>query len=279
MATLTKASGARYAQRRSWGTAMAQRYQVPAIKRAFAVIELLSRQERGLTISEIQRQLGLPLSSAATIVYTLQDLGYVERHQETSSYHLSVKFFGVGRRAVERLDLVTQCHHLLEEAVRESGLTGHLAVLRDGESMYIDRVPSSSFVQVSSYVGLHWPAHTSAVGKTLLAFLPEAECSRILKSMPLKKLTPRTITSRRELEKQFATFRRQGYAWERNEGEMGLGCVGAPLFGPRHEVVAAISLTGTTHQITPAHLPALGELVRKYAQQMSARLGAVPVAP
>ncbi len=252
---------------------MAQRYQVPAIKRAFELIELLAGRDSGLTISEIHRLLRLPLSSAATIVYTLKDLGYLERDDETSSYHLSVKLFGIARRALDRMDLVSQCHGLLEEAVRESGLTGHLAVLRNAESMYLDRVQSDSFVQVTSYVGLRWPAHTSAVGKALLAFLPEPELKRTIKQMTLKKLTPHTITSRRVLARQLATFRRTGYTWEKNEGEMGLGCVAAPIFGPGHEVVAAMSLSGTTHQISKARIPALGNLAKKYVLQMSARLG------
>jgi len=252
---------------------MTQRYLVPAIKRAFEIIDLLGQRDSGLTISEIHRLLGLPLSSAATIVYTLKDLGYLERDDQTSSYRLSVKLFGIARRAFDRMDLATECRSLLEEAVRESGLTGHLAVLREGESMYIGRVQSDSLVQVSTYIGLRWPAHTAAAGKALLAFLPAPELERVLKPMILNKLTPHTITSKRVLARQLETFRRAGYTWERNEGEVGLGCVAAPIFGPRHEVMAALSLAGTTHQISSATIPALGKLAKKFAQQMSARLG------
>lgn len=255
---------------------MAQRYLVPAIKRAFDILEVLAKQDSGLSISELHRLLRLPLSSTATIVYTLTALGYLERDEKSGRYRLSPKMFGIARQALDRLDLYTQCHSLLEEMVRESGLTGHLAVLRDGESVYIDRVQSDSLVQISSYVGLRWPAHTSAVGKALLAFLPEEELGRALQHMTLRRLTLRTITSKRVLEKQLQMFRRLGYTWERNEGEVGLGCVGAPVFGPRHVVVAAISLTGTTHQIAKSKIPALGTLARRYAALMSARLGDQP---
>jgi len=252
---------------------MTKRYSVPAIKRAFELLEVLAGQDSGLTISKLQRRLKLPLSSVATIVYTLHDLGYLERYSNASAYYLSGKLFGIARRALDRMDIVSRCHSLLEEAVRESGLTAHLAVLREGESIYIDRVQSNGLVQVSSYVGMRWPAHTSAVGKVLLAFLSEPDLQKTLKRMKLNKLTPRTITSRSVLARQRATFVRAGYSWEQNEGEMGLGCVAAPLFGPRHELVAALGLTGTVHQISKARIPALGALVKKYAQQMSARLG------
>ncbi len=255
---------------------MAQRYLVPAVKRAFEIIELLAKQDSGLSISDLHRQLRLPLSSAAMIVYTLQDLGYLERDDKTSRYLLSVKMFGVARHALERVDLLTHCHGALEALVSESGLTGHLAVLREGESMYLDRVQGNSFVQISTYVGLRWPAHTSAVGKALLAFLPDPELHRILKVMKLKKLTPATITSRHALQRQLHMFRRLGYTWEQNEGEMGMGCVAAPLFGPHHQVVAAISLSGTTHQISKSKIPSLGALVKRSAHQMSASLGDQP---
>lgn len=255
---------------------MTQRYLVPAIKRAFEIIELLVEQESGMNISELHRVLRLPLSSTATIVYTLTDLGYLLRDKENTRYRLSVKLFGMARRALDRKELVTQCHAALKELVRESGLTGHLAVLRDGDSVYIDRVQGNGLVQISSYVGLHWPAHTSAVGKALLAFLPDPELARVLKQMTLKKLTPHTIRSKRVLEKQLRMFRRLGYAWEQNEGELGLGCVAAPIYGPDHELTAAISLSGTTHQIAKAKIPALGAVVKRYAKQMSARLGDQP---
>lgn len=246
---------------------------VPAIKRAFEVLELLANQDAGLTISELQRALQLPLSSIATIVYTLQELGHLEREEATSRYSVTAKLFGIARRPVDRMGFNSHSHELLEEMVRESGLTGHLAVRQGTDSMYLDRVASDSLLQISSYVGLRWPLHTSAVGKALLAFLTEAEQARLLKQLTLKKLTPGTITSRDVLEQQLRKFRRLGYTSESNEGEWGVACVAAPVFGPRHEVVAAISLSGTTQQITKSRIPALGTLVRRYAQDISAQLG------
>ncbi|HEV2379842.1 MAG TPA: IclR family transcriptional regulator [Terriglobia bacterium] len=253
---------------------MAQRYLVPAIKRAFDVIELLAEQEAGLGVSEVRRALGLPLSSVANILYTLTDLRYLERDERDTSYRLSVKLLGIAGRAQERMDTVAQCRSLLEDAVRESGLTGHLAVLRDGEAMYVARTPSNSMVQVNSYVGQRWPLYISAAGKALLAFVPEGKLERMVKQLALEKRTPHTITGPAALVRQLRSFRRLGYTWERNEGEMGLGCVGAPVFGPEREVVAALSLSGTTHQVSAPRIPALGSLAKKYAAQMSRRLGA-----
>jgi len=252
---------------------MVRQYLVPAVTRALEVIELLSKQDTGMSISEIHRALRLPLSSSANIVYTLKSLGYLERSEEGSRYRLSLKMLGISRRVLDRMDFLGRCHGLLEELSRESGLTVHLAMMRDGESIYIDRVANDGFVQFSSYVGMRWPVHCSAVGKALLAFLPAAAIHRTLKHMTLHKVTPHTITSRRALETQLASFRRLGYTWEMEEGEMGVGCVAAPLFGQQGDVVAAVSATGTIQQIPKSRIATTGAIVKKYAHLMSARLG------
>ena len=255
---------------------MAKRYLVPAIKRAFDVLELLSTRPEGNGISEIRRALRLPLSSVATIVYTLTDLGFLERDERTSRYRLSAKLLGIGRRVLDQTSLVSQCHDLLCELVQETKLTGHLAVLRNTDSLYVDRVQGTGWVQFQSYVGMTWPAHTSAVGKALLAFQANAELRRLMRGLRMAKLTPFTITSKAALNKQLTQIRRMGYASELNEGEMGLGCVAAPLYDHRHHVTAALSLTGTVHQLEQANLASLGVLVMAYAQRMSARLGDSP---
>jgi DNA-binding IclR family transcriptional regulator len=129
---------------------MARQYLVPAVTRALEVLELLSKQDCGMSISEIHRALALPLSSAANIVYTLQSLGYLDRDADDSRYQLSLKMLGVSRRVLSRMDFLGRCHSLLEELARESGLTAHLAVMRDGESIYVDRVAAGGFVQFLS---------------------------------------------------------------------------------------------------------------------------------
>jgi len=252
---------------------MSKSYLVPAVKRAFQVIELLAKSDEGLTISDIHRTLKLPLSSAATILYTLEALGYLEREEATSRYTLGVRILSFSRKIADQLNIAGRCQVLLEELVHESALTGHLAVRLDGESMYVARVAAPGLLQVSSYVGMRWPVHASAVGKALLAFLPNEERSRLLKNLELRAVTSHTITSADALEAQFLKFRRVGYCWEISEGEVGVACIAAPVFGPDKEVIAAISLVGNTQQITKANLRKLGLLVRRYGELISAKLG------
>jgi DNA-binding IclR family transcriptional regulator len=248
-------------------------YLVPAIKRCFDLIDLLAEKDKGLTVTELHRALRLPLSSTAAILYTLQNLGYIEKHETSSRYTLGTKIYSYSQRKNEQEDIAGRCHTLLEELVAESGLTGHIAVMREGETMYIDRVPSSGLIQFSSYVGMRWPLHASGVGKALLAFLSEEALAQMLRYLPLTKMTQYTITVRQQLEKQLREFRRAGYAWEISEGEPGIACVAAPIFGNTGTAVAAVSVTGTTYQIDDNRISSLGLLVKKFANLMSARLG------
>jgi DNA-binding IclR family transcriptional regulator len=246
---------------------------VPAIKRAFDVIDLLVQNRSGMTVSEIHRSLRLPLSSAAAILYTLLALGYIEKNSESSRYRLSLKLLSLSRHLVDQLGIVDRCHALLEELTEKTGLTSHIAVMRDGESMYVDRVPGTGLIQFSSYIGMRWALHASGVGKALLAYLPEEELAQTLKYLPLPKITPSTITSRAHLAKQLQQFRRYGYVWEISEGEEGVACVAAPIRGPEGIVSAAVSVTGTTHQISEEKIPPLGAIVKQSADRMSERLG------
>ena len=250
-----------------------KQYLVPAIKRSFDVIDLLAQRDTGMTVSEIHRALHLPLSSAAAILYTLQALGYIEKDSESSRYSLGLKLLSFSRRLADQLGIAGRCHGLLVQLAAQTSLTSHIAVIRDGECMYVDRVAGSGLIQFSTYIGMRWALHASGVGKALLAFLPEEELDQILKYLPLTKITPHTITLRSHLEKQLQHFKRCGYAWEISEGEEGVACVAAPILGSESSVVGAASVSGTTYQITDEKIPALGAVVKQFADLMSARLG------
>jgi DNA-binding IclR family transcriptional regulator len=250
----------------------AKRCLVPAVKRAFEIVELLSSRGGGVTISELHRELKLPISSVANLLYTMADLGYLDRDAAGTQYSLSVRFLAIGRHVLDGIDLTVWCHPLLEELAGKTGLAAHLAVRHDGESVYVDRIAAQGLVQVASWVGMRWPVHVSAVGKALIAFLPEAQLESLLKKHKLTKPTPETVASLPALRKQLEEIKQRGYSIEFSEGEIGVACVAAPIFGPQEVVVAAVSLSGTIFQLTRRDIPRLGEMVKHYARRMSNRL-------
>jgi IclR family acetate operon transcriptional repressor len=115
--------------------------------------------------------------------------------------------------------------------------------------------------------------HCSAVGKCLLAFLPEPELLRVVRDHGLTRYNENTITSIRKLRQQAADIKRFGFAVEDEEGEIGCRCVGAPIYDHCGTVIAAISVAGTTAQIRREDLAKFGGMVRQTAAEISEVLG------
>jgi DNA-binding IclR family transcriptional regulator len=125
-----------------------------------------------------------------------------------------------------------------------------------------------------SWVGKRSPAHCSSMGKALLAGLPAAEIDARYPGTRLEARTDRTITGTGELKRHLAQVRERGYAVDRGELEPHLCCVAGPVFDRTGAVVASISVSGPDSRIDDASIPAIAQVVRQAAGQISARLGA-----
>ena len=166
---------------------LGKQYLVPAIKRSFDVIDLLAQ---GILESRCRR-----FTARSTCRSAQPQQSYIPcrcwdisiKIHSRLDIPLGLKLYSFSRQLVDQLDLPGRCHGLLEQLAVETGFTSHIAVMRDGESMYVDRVPGSGLIQFSSYIGMRWALHASGVGKALLAFLPDEELTRTLKYLPLTK--------------------------------------------------------------------------------------------
>jgi DNA-binding IclR family transcriptional regulator len=162
----------------------------------------------------------------------------------------------------------------LQDLVQNLGETGHLAVLEGTEAVTIEVVDGWQTVRMHSWVGKRSPAHCSSMGKALLAGLPAAEIDARYPQARLEARTDRTITDTGELKRHLAQVRGRGYAVDRQELEPHLCCVAGPVFDKTGTVVASISVSGPDSRIDEASIPAIAEVVRHAAWQISARLGA-----
>jgi IclR family KDG regulon transcriptional repressor len=122
--------------------------------------------------------------------------------------------------------------------------------------------------------GMRTQVHASAVAKAVLAWTPKAELDEILDTWPMARLTPNTITSKRDLVQHLAQVRSRGYSVDLEEMEVGLRCVGAPIRDHTGKVAAGVSISGPRHRMTEEAIAALGPEVRHTADQISRRLGA-----
>lgn len=249
---------------------------VPALERGLALLELLATSKSGLTLPELTRRLELPKSSTHCLLVTLERLGYLRRNEKTGRYLFGLKLFSLANLALSGLDLREQAAPYLRALMERTRFTVHMAILEQGEAVLVEKVEAPGLLKLASWVGKRMEVHCTGLGKALLAHLPEAELDRLIREHGLPRYNENTIRSARRLKENLTLARQQGYTLDDEEEELGFRCLGAPLRDHTGSVVAAISVAGTTAQITPENLPALAREVKKTAAAISLALGFHP---
>jgi len=244
-----------------------------AIDRALGILEAISRRSDGLTNSEISRKLAIPKSSASYILRALERRGYLHRGREDGKYRMGLKVLDLGHGVAIGLDLRTVARPILQDLVRRVNLTAHLAILENGEAVYIERVEAPGFIRMNTWVGRRMFIHATSIGKALATGLPRTEVEAILAEHGLVKRTPKTITQPARYLKELEKVRVQGYAIDDEENSVGVRCLAAPVYNAMGGVEAAIGVSGTVAMVNSATLPKFSEAVRDAARRISAKLG------
>lgn len=247
--------------------------KVPAVDRAFAALELLAKSKGGLSISGVARQLKIPKSSMHLIMTTLEDRGYLWKDLPSRKYFVSLRLTDLARVALEGFELRERSKHFLLDLAAKTGLTVHMAVLEGSEAVLIEIIQSPGRVKLDTWVGQRMHVHCTAVGKALLAFVSEEQFKRTIQGKRLIKHNPYTICSTAKLRDELNKIRAAGYAVDNEEEEVGVRCVGAPIFDHSGRVVAAISVAGTTAQIPLDRIEKVAECVRDTAERISRTVG------
>ncbi len=244
-----------------------------AVERALSILELVVQKSEGLTNSEISRQLTIPKSSASYLLRTLEDRGYLRRDQNSHRYRIGIKVASLAHGMLEFVDLRQAASPVLRQLVEKTGLTAHLAILDNGRAVYIDRAENPGFLRINTWVGRDLNVHATAVGKALMAHREESEVRDILDKQGMEQKTHRTVTTAAEYLLQLEQVRTLGFAEDIEENNLGVRCVGAPVFDAGGQGIAAIGLTGAISQVTSENAPNLAKVVVKAASIVSRQLG------
>src|SRR5690349_19953954 len=164
------------------------------------------------------------------------------------------------------LDVALPFMRTLEEKIH---MTVHLAVLDQGEAVYIENVEAPGFFKVNTWVGRRMFLHSTSVGKCLLAWRPKQDVEAIVTQQGLKKRTPKTITTMTRLLADLERVKDEGYAVDDEENSLGARCLGAPVLEVTGNVVAALGASGTLTQVDEASIPRLAEAVKETARRIS----------
>lgn len=206
-------------------------------------------KERGeIGVSDVARELDIPKSSAYNHLQTLREKGYVVK--EDSKYRLGLQFLEVGGYLRNQTKLYEVAEPNLDDLAAETGERANLLVEENGMGIYLYLAKSSEAIQTDSYVGFRTHLHSTAVGKAILAYLPQEEVERIVEHRGLPAISENTITSRPALFDELESTRARGYALDDEERLPGLRCVAAPVLTADDEVLGAISVSGPVSRIS-----------------------------
>jgi len=246
---------------------------IQSVARALNILELFEGNSMDLSVTEIANHLGLSKSTAFGLINTLAQKGYLEQNQRDARYSLGLKLLRLGGAVQRHSILVRRAKPYMEQLVQEFSETVHLTVERNGMVVYIDKIQGEKAIFMQSAIGAENPMYCTAVGKCMLAFMPDAKLERLLKRMvPLERRGPNTITDVKELRKEFQAIRERGISMDDEEHVPGLMCIAAPIRNPEGDVIAAISISGAKAGISSKMVTQIGERVAWVAHQISATL-------
>ena len=249
------------------------RNKVQSLDRALEILKLLGGEPE-MRVTDLARRLEVHKSTVFRLLATLQEHGLVEQNPSTERYRLGYGLVRLAGSVVAELDLARASRPVLEELASRTGETVNLAILQGEQVVNIEQIAAPNLVVNVNWVGKQTPLHATSNGKVLLAHLDPQERGRLLGSLP--RLTPRTITDSRVLEKQLSRVVEDGYAFTLEELELGLNAVAAPVFAPDGRVLAAVSVAGPSYRVTPHRLTELGEMTKDAGEAISRRLGYIP---
>ncbi len=241
---------------------------VRVLHKMLDILETIKSAQSGLRLADLARALELPKATVYRILTTLEARGYLDRGAD-GSYRVARKLFDLQRPVPVEQVLNQAAPPFMERLAASCKETVNLGILDAGEVVVISTVESPQAVRMTSKVGNRRHLHATALGKVLLAGMPDKEIPRLIRLKGLPRLTPNTLVTRSALVAEIAQVRQQGYAIDNQENEMEGRCIGAPVRGPDGRVLAALSISGPVFRMDLARAQSLVAELQKVCAAIS----------
>lgn len=240
-----------------------------AIEKVVAVAESL---EKGDRLSVIARITGLPTSTVHRILQELVAVGWVR--ESDGDYRFGARLVSLVDQTGDASQIVRTARPILRALCERTSHTVHLALRQGDEAVYVDKLDGRRIYQMRSRIGLSMSLHSTAIGKALLARLPDSEVRLIARRTGLPAHTERTITRIPALLAHLALVRRRGFAVDNEENEVHTRCIGAPVLDHRDLPIGGLSLSSLVFDLDNQQVRGFAPLVAGAARELSAALGA-----
>ena len=251
-----------------------QQKLIGSVQRAVDIMGLFDRHAQELGVTEIARALNFPKSTAAGLIFTLEQNNYLTQNPLTRKYQLGFKL-------AERAGVFQDQFNLRQvalptlEALRDLSNESVNLAIRDGQYVtYVERMLGNNMLGMRSEIGKRELIHSTALGKAILAQLPIAEINQFIVDYDFIPVTPKTITDSAAFLDELEQTLTHGFAIDNQENELGGRCVAAPIFDYLGKPVAAISLSVPIQRFPEDRISEFGDRIIQAARSISLRLGA-----
>lgn len=249
---------------------------INSVLKAIKIMGLFTAAEPRLSLGEISRRLDMPKSTTHNFLNTLLSEGFIER-VNGDQYALGTAPLSLTQNIRVNVEFRDPAAPLLRKLADSSHESVYLTV-KDGDyALYIYAVESPRRLLARTAIGDRMPLHCTSVGKAILAHLPQDEVRNIVDRVGLPRFTVATINDWDSLMQEMEITRRRGYALDQSEVEPGIYCIGAPIFNARGRVFGSCSVSGTDPEIVAARLADLSPQVMNVAEEISRRMGYMPL--
>jgi DNA-binding IclR family transcriptional regulator len=244
---------------------------VPAVERAFELLELFRRDTPELPLAEITRRLGLARSSTFRLAFTLERLGYLKR--TSGGFQLGPAILSLGFDFLASQELVDFAQPELVKLRDLTDATALLETLEGAEVICIAQAVSNRTLATRVPIGARYPAYANAAGRTLLAELPDDELIRRMAKVEFKPFTPDTPRGFTALREMIGRDRRRGYAVSRGAYQRGIVAFACPIRADGGAAVAALSVVGPAIDLEGRIETEIKDAVAQSAARLSGMLG------
>ncbi|MEO0382649.1 MAG: IclR family transcriptional regulator [Pseudomonadota bacterium] len=241
-----------------------------ALDRGLRILEIIA-EDPNLPLVDIAERADLSPATTLRLLDTLRAHDFVVQGED-GLYRVGLKAFEVGTRFLSHTRLQEVCRPILMRLTEETDQTASLAILEEADAVYVDSGESQRSIRTATRVGTRVPAHLSASGKVLLAWLWEGRVRELLSTEPLRTITPNSLSTADAVLAALADVRSEGIAHDREEFELGITCIAAPVRDREGTVIAALSISTLTGQFAGRE-SALSQALGDAARDASSRMG------
>lgn len=245
---------------------------IQVIERMMHLLDVLSTHSTPATLKQLAAATKLHPSTAHRILGVMVDSRLVDRI-EPGMYRLGIRLVELGSLVKSRISVRQEALPHMYDLHRTLGETVNLSVRRNDEVVYIERAAESScMMRVVQIIGAHAPLHITAVGKIFLAAESPQQVAEYVARSKLARYTDNTLTDPKKLASELEDIRNRRYAFDNEEAERGVCCVGAGIYNDEGQLIAGLSVSAPTERFRKSW----GEAVRQAAERISRAIGYQP---